>query len=207
MLLHSYEQHNGDKKKYILRDLLNILIKHGTFNCDDLFVNSLHANIITLAEITIKNANSDSIVRGFEIAYHAGNYSVAKLTYDKICIYRLTVRDLGYCPCGRIIELVRFQEFYKWEDQFAKSVEARNYYALESLVKKMPPSHNLPFALLEPAIANCPDSLLFMIVKKFNISGMTYQHIKDYDRLPLIDYYENKVLNNDWLFIDKSDNW
>lgn len=201
MLQYSYEYNRGDKEKYILRDLLQILIKCGTFNCDDLFTDSLNAGLISLAEITIKCASMDSIMKGFERAYRNGDYRVAKLTYSKVGLQRLQY-DFGYCPSGMIIELIRFQEFYRWEDQFKTCISERNFYALESLIKKMPSSCTIAFDLIEPAINHCPDSLLCKIFKKFDIVGIDYSHVKKYCRVPLIDYYENKVLGGGWLLLE-----
>lgn len=206
MLLYAYEHHKGDKHKYILRDLLQILLNQGVFKCDDMFTNALSARLYQLARLMIKLVSHETIAKCFESAYREGNAIVAKMTYERICMYRIVINPLGYCPAGSIIKMIRFQEYYKWEELLVKAVEVGNYYVIEALIEKIrtfgnPCSYNLPFNVIEPVIAYCPDSLLFEIMDCFTIIGFTYEHVKLYNRIPLTNYYENKIMKSDWLLV------
>lgn len=207
MLTYAYEHHNGDKHKYILRDLLQVLLEQGVFGCDDMFTNSLSARLYQLASIMIKRVSHETIAKCFESAYRDGNHMVAKMTYERICSYRIVVDpNLGYCPAGSIIKMVRFQEYYRWEDLLAKAIEVGNYCVIEALIEKIrtfgnPCNYNLQFSIIEPAIPYCPDSLLFEIMDCFTLIGFNHEHVKLYNRLPLTNYYETKIMKSDWLLI------
>jgi len=204
LLTQSSTQHNGDRSKYIIPELLQLLVHKGMFGCDDLLINATELNIYLLAKISFANSTKDAKLQSFRIAYKNGFNEIAELAYKYIRNERILIdKDLGYCPSGLIIEMVNYQEFYDWRVQFNESVSERNYYALESLINKMPYKIGIPFNMLEPTLSSCPDSLLYLMLKKFIIKNIDNADISKYNRRPLRDYIRQLNSISGWEIMDE----
>lgn len=208
MITQSYNYHNKDINRYINRELLKMILNTRVFQCDDVFLSAVNSGIVPLVRVLSNDVKNETVIRGFEISYLSGNYSIARITYSLICAKKLLVNNnLGYCPSGSIILMIRYQEFYKWDEQFNNSVANYNLFALESLVKKMPYHYNVPFSMLEPIIHICPDSLLSIITNRINLTDIDSEYVASVRRTPLTDYYENRILKGDWYVLHNKDDY
>lgn len=202
LLIQSHDFHKGDRKKYILPNLLQLLLKKGIFNCNDILISASELDIPQLVKLAFPNSSKESKLECFRIAYRYGYYNVAVIAYKYIRDQRIFMDgSLGYCPSGQIINMINYQEFYNWQDLFHESVKERNYYVLEVLINKMPYRCNIPFSMLVPLLTTCPDSVLILILQKFSIKDIDLELINFYKRKPLIDYTNKLNIGEDWRII------
>lgn len=199
LLTQSSHQHNGDRTKYILPEFLQILVNKQMFGCNELLISATDMNEYRLAKLSFVNSSKEAKLQAFRIAYNKGYHDIAEMIYCYIRNERIFVdKNLGYCPSGSIIEMVNYQEFYDWKDQFNESVKERNYYALECLLNKMPYKISIPFTMLEPLLSTCPDSLLYLILQKFVVKNIDFVDISKYNRRPLRDYVRELNAISGW---------
>lgn len=204
LLIHSHDFHKGDRKKYILPNLLQLLLKKGIFGCDDILISASELDIPQLAKLAFANSTRESKLECFRIAYKYGFYDIAVIAYKYIRDHRIFMdATLGYCPSGQIIELINYQEFYNWNDLFSEAAKERNYYVLEVLINKMPYRCNIQFSMLIPILTTCPDSILILILQRFSIKDIDLELIKYYKRKPLTDYAIHLNLGEGWKIISE----
>ena len=200
LITQSSSYYNGDRNRYILPELLQILVCKRTFNCDDLLICATEMNIFRLARLSFKYSSKEAKITSFTIAYKKGYYEITEMIYKYICNERVSMdKNIGYCPSGAIIELVNYQEFYDWKIQFAESVNERNYYALESLVNKVPYKIGIQFTMIEPLLLSCPDTLLYLILRKYVIENINSVDVDAYNRRPLRDYIKQMNPIGGWI--------